>query len=46
MSDLFDGKVRFVPSGLVPSQETVLSQQLRAAQRPETAKKTLSGSLW
>ena len=45
MPDLFDAKVRFAPSGSVPSQEIVLSQQLRVAHRLETAQKTLSGSL-
>ena len=44
MTDFFDRKVRFVPSGSVPSRETVLSQQLRAAHRLETAPKTLSDS--
>ena len=32
-------------SGSVPSQENVLSQQLRAAHRLETSQKTLSDSL-
>ena len=45
MTNFFDAKVRFVPSGSVPRQETVLSQRLRATHRFETAQKTPSGSL-